>query len=392
MGCFSYVSTTILFLFYRQTVKGRNSTKLTTMVDFPVYGFDMTPHLANKHNTTMSHSNTLESHHNPVILGGVGWSPWKRPRKQSHSNDNTYDLYAVCYHHGTDLETGHYTAACKNPYDNQWYLYDDTKVTNLSPNANDIRTELVNNSAYILFYQKRSGTYVGSSSNSSSAASTSSVGSMGDHWVSRMPKFNYTPPKTDKKAVTTTTTAVEKKPTFVNNKTINTTTTTMNTVVTEPTIQKDELKCEVIEKKSPSPVSMRNSTGSSTSVRKLESKATNTDVTSLAVEEEPKKQPIYTTSIYINASGDVDITTSCVNGIIPSAKSPVVSSHRVNGLSDADVTVSLDERNGFYRGNRGYATLSTVGHRHTYSGEGDKIYHSDDEAPPVAMASSWVCR
>lgn len=338
-------------------MKGRNSTKLTTMVDFPVYGFDMSPHLANKHNS-MSHANSIESNHNPVILGGVGWSPWKRPRKQSTCSDNTYDLYAVCYHHGSDLETGHYTAACKNPFDNQWYLYDDTKVTNLSQDSNDIRAELVNNSAYILFYQKRSGIYVGSSTNSSSAASSSSIGSMGDHWVSRMPKFNYVPPKGEKKDV--------KKP----------------AVVTTPPVITEAVKEPEIIEELPSLGGSRKS---------LEHKSTNTEST-LVIEnkknliEPPEVQPLYTTSIYINDSGKVQITTS-VN------TSPVDSKHRVEGLvlSDADVRVSLDERNGFYRGNRGYATLSTVGHRHTYSGEGDKIYHSDDEAPPVAMASSWVC-
>lgn len=342
------------------------------MVDFPVYGFDMSPHLANRHNTTMSHSNTMDSYQNPVILGGVGWSPWKRPRKQSHSSDNTYDLYAVCYHHGTDLETGHYTAACKNPYDNQWYLYDDTKVTNLSQSSNDIRADLVNNSAYILFYQKRSGMYVGSSSNSSSAASTSSVGSMNDHWVARMPKFNYIPQKNDKK------TNNDKKPVVQKQEAIK---------ETVPKPVENEIRNE--EKKSP--VSLRNATNLTNSVpsvrKSLENKSTNTPIdsqVSLVVTqkhvEEPK--PMYTTSIYINASGNVDITTTRIT------PSPVISSHRVNGLSDTDIEVSLDERNGFYRGNRGYATLSTVGHRHTFSGEGEKIYHSDDEAPPVAH--SWV--
>lgn len=344
------------------------------MVDFPVYGFDMSPHLANKHNTSMNHSNTMDSYQNPVILGGVGWSPWKRPRKQSNSNDNTYDLYAVCYHHGTDLETGHYTAACKNPYDNQWYLYDDTKVTNLSQTSNDIRPVLVNNSAYILFYQKRTGVYVGSSSNSSSAASTSSVGSMNDHWVSRMPKFNYVPAKNDKKVTN------DKKSTPQKEEPVNEN--------TPPDPVQNEVKNE--EKKSPVSL-LRNSTNLSDVVpytRKcLESRGTNTPVSSqvsLVVTqknvEEPK--PMYTTSIYINAAGNVDITTSKITS------SPVISNHRVSGISDADIEVSLDERNGFYRGNRGYATLSTVGHRHTFSGEGEKIYHSDDEAPPVAH--SWV--
>lgn len=61
------------------------------------------------------------------------------------------------------------------------YCFDDTKVEAV----ND--TNLITNSAYILFYQRRGLT--GNSSGNSSAASTSSAGSGVDHWVSRMPPF-----------------------------------------------------------------------------------------------------------------------------------------------------------------------------------------------------------
>lgn len=75
---------------------------------------------------------------------------------------------------GDTLETGHYTAACKNPYDHQWYKFDDQKV-NVVP-ADKVPEEIVNNEAYILFYQRRKP--------DSSECSGSSSGS--DHWVSRI--------------------------------------------------------------------------------------------------------------------------------------------------------------------------------------------------------------
>lgn len=321
------------FFSNRQTVRGRNSTKLTTMVDFPVYGFDMTPHLANKHNANLTQNNM--DHQNSVILGN-GWSPWKRTRKQSNNNDNMYDLYAVCYHHGTDLETGHYTAACKNPYDNQWYLYDDAKVTNLSQQSEDVAAELVNSSAYILFYQRRCGVYVSSSSNSSSAASTSSMGSGGDHWVSRMPKFTL--PKTVKN--------VEKKPKTVEGEeqqqppkvTVETATETEN---------EQEQKIEDV-------VTLRNSQNalynSSNSLRK----------TQATPENSPKNVKRYTTSIYINSSGKADIKTTCEE------RSPVLSGHRVNGLSEHDVTEK----------NKIYMTTAAV-HRYSDLDAPEKRYHSD---------------
>lgn len=311
------------------------------MVDFPVYGFDMTPHLANKHNTNLNQNNMTEHHQNSVILGN-GWSPWKRTRKQSNNNDNVYDLYAVCYHHGTDLETGHYTAACKNPYDNQWYLYDDAKVTNLTQQSDDVTAELVNNSAYILFYQRRCGVYVGSSSNSSSAASTSSMGSGGDHWVTRMPKFTL--PKTVK--------TVEKKP-----------------VKLQETTENEQ---KVVE----DAVTLRNSQNtlynSNNSLRKsLESKATNTVEENLNNSTENVKR--YTTSIYINSSGKADIKTTCEE-----EKSPVLSGHRVNGLSEQDVTIKNDKI---------YKTTAAV-HRYSDLDAPEKRYHSDGGT--VATRLNWV--
>ncbi|KAF2906037.1 hypothetical protein ILUMI_00139, partial [Ignelater luminosus] len=376
--------------FRQQTLKGRHSTKLTTMVDFPVYGFDMSPHLANKKNSNSVNNSDVTENQNPIILGGVGWSPWKRQRKQSNASDNMYDLYGVCYHHGTDLETGHYTAACKNPYDNQWYLYDDTKVTNLSQQTSDISSVLVNSSAYILFYQKRSGVYVSSSSNSSSAASTSSVGSTGDHWVSRMPKFTYTPPKivkTEDKNQETDTKDNSNADTV--NEDSKQTSECNNQAADPKYISTLEVNAKNY-KNSQESVSLRNSQTTlhpGNNRKSYENKATETindkkspslshgNATNNRNSSEMKK-PIYTTSIYINSSGNVDITTSCDN------PSPVLSLHRVIGVSENDVSINLDERNGYYRGDRGYGTLAAV-HRSSHAEEPEKYYHSDDEAPPV---------
>lgn len=261
------------------------------MVDFPVFNLDMTPHLANKGN---SHLNN-EDHQ---IIMTNGWSPFKRARKQSNGSENLYDLYGICYHHGSDIETGHYTAACRNPYDNQWYLYDDAKVTNLSKQTDDVSPLLVNNSAYILFYQRRNGIYVSSSSNTSSAASTSSVGSSSDHWVSRMPKFM--PPKNTK---------VDTKK--------------------APDKAEDENKENNCENEANNDtVALRNSQNtlysSNSNMRKsLENKSTNTGLENPDSDRTTNKK-LYTTSIYINSCGDVEAL-----------------SHK--DVSENDVNVSLTE-------------------------------------------------
>ncbi|XP_014792149.1 PREDICTED: ubiquitin carboxyl-terminal hydrolase 31 [Calidris pugnax] len=144
--------------------EGDRRMKLQNMVKFPLSGLDMTPHVVKRSQSSWS----LPSH----------WSPWRRPYGLGRDpEDYIYDLYAVCNHHGT-MQGGHYTAYCKNSVDGQWYCFDDSEVQQLS------ETEVCKQTAYILFYQRR--TAIPSwSANSSVAGSTSS--SLCEHWVSRLP-------------------------------------------------------------------------------------------------------------------------------------------------------------------------------------------------------------
>ncbi|XP_066153397.1 ubiquitin carboxyl-terminal hydrolase 31 [Euwallacea fornicatus] len=317
--------------FRQHTIRGSHSSKLTTMVDFPVYGFDMSPHLASKrHPTNIPDSELIN-----------GWSPWKQARKPSSCSENIYDLYAVCYHHGTDLETGHYTAACKNPYDQQWYLYDDAKVKNLSQDSNDVASLLVNNSAYILFYQRRN---MGNSSNNSSAASTSSVGSGNEHWVTRMPRF--VPPKFVKQAE-----KIEKTVSI-----------------------KDDPKPEDCEAKKESKidevVALRNSQNTLYSSRKsLEIKVPeplrNSPTLSLNLNrsssEISTKKPVYTTSVYINSPTPPEVLSSSPK------KPPVLSTLRTEGIKLEGIDVVLREPtrlNSNNSRNEVYTTIASI-HRHS---------------------------
>ena len=146
-----------------------------------------------------------------------------QPEKDIQANDNAlllnsyqYDLYAVCNHHGNDLQGGHYTATCRNPTDGKWYSFDDVHTRTITKPED----EVVSEDAYILFYQKCTSF----SSNSCVTDSRSPIssrklkylenkrlpmtqtkdyanGSLGEsHWVYRMPDFNYkgktTTPKT----------------------------------------------------------------------------------------------------------------------------------------------------------------------------------------------------
>ena len=71
----------------------------------------------------------------------------------------------------------------RNPTDGQWYSFDDMHTSKVE------EAEVVSNNAYILFYQKQ--IKGGGQSSSSSSSSSSTTSSSQEHWVYRMPDFNY---------------------------------------------------------------------------------------------------------------------------------------------------------------------------------------------------------
>lgn len=90
------------------------SDKIDEVVHFPITGLDMSQYLVNKHD----------------------------PR------GTIYDLIAVDNHYG-GLGGGHYTAYVKNVINDKWYYFDDSRVTETSPEQS------VASSAYLLFYIRR---------------------------------------------------------------------------------------------------------------------------------------------------------------------------------------------------------------------------------------------
>lgn len=75
--------------------------------------------------------------------------------KDDEGNSLVYDLIAVDNHYG-GLGGGHYTAYAKNAVTSNWYDYNDTHVSQVKdPEA------VVNKSAYLLFYRRRSQTPLG---------------------------------------------------------------------------------------------------------------------------------------------------------------------------------------------------------------------------------------
>ena len=70
------------------------------------------------------------------------------PLEISFENNERYRLIGVCNHYG-QMNGGHYTAFCKNYFDNKWYEFDDISVS-----ACRGEKEIFSEAAYMLFYQK----------------------------------------------------------------------------------------------------------------------------------------------------------------------------------------------------------------------------------------------
>ncbi|XP_034477110.1 ubiquitin carboxyl-terminal hydrolase 31 isoform X2 [Drosophila innubila] len=173
--------------FRQHQSKGPQAAKLTTMVNFPLTAFDMSPHLARGVREGNSLGHAMEQQANKKSRSNDSRSSTLNSRAEP--KDTRYDLYAVCYHQGDTLETGHYTAACKNPYDRQWYKFDDQRVSKVP--EDDIEQDIINNEAYMLFYQRRSA--------DASAECSGSSSNSGDHWVSRIAPPTTTTPATSSK-------------------------------------------------------------------------------------------------------------------------------------------------------------------------------------------------
>ncbi|XP_032780533.2 ubiquitin carboxyl-terminal hydrolase 21 [Daphnia magna] len=61
----------------------------------------------------------------------------------------SYQLYGVINHSGSAY-SGHYTASCRHPFSGNWHEYNDSRISNLTPQR------VVSSEAYLLFYELES--------------------------------------------------------------------------------------------------------------------------------------------------------------------------------------------------------------------------------------------
>ncbi|GAA5986105.1 hypothetical protein JCM5350_004435 [Sporobolomyces pararoseus] len=130
----------VLVFALKRFSSGRYSRdKIDDFVEFPLEGFDMEPFVQ---------GDKVEKR----LLQTQGEGETKLELEEPDSL--LYDLYAVSNHFG-GLGGGHYTAFAKNPENNQWYDFDDSRVTPIEP------SRVVSSAAYLLFYRRRTARPIG---------------------------------------------------------------------------------------------------------------------------------------------------------------------------------------------------------------------------------------
>jgi ubiquitin carboxyl-terminal hydrolase 4/11/15 len=124
---------------------GFRRDKLTTFVDFPLEGLDMSQHCAKWKNGNDSSNEDVS------------------PPEQLYIDDNVpavYDLFAVVNHYGR-MGFGHYTAFARKwdeeYMSNEWALFDDSSVRSVGDGrgGNNGADSVVTPAAYVLFYRRR---------------------------------------------------------------------------------------------------------------------------------------------------------------------------------------------------------------------------------------------
>ncbi|BGP41272.1 hypothetical protein JCM10449v2_005249 [Rhodotorula kratochvilovae] len=128
----------LVFALKRFSSSRYSRDKLDDLVDFPIDGLDLTPWVE---------GDKVEKRLAEEL--GAGVAP-----VISEPDSLTYDLYAVSNHFG-GLGGGHYTAFAKNHENGRWYDFDDSRVSEISPDR------IKSSAAYLLFYRRRTARPIG---------------------------------------------------------------------------------------------------------------------------------------------------------------------------------------------------------------------------------------
>jgi ubiquitin carboxyl-terminal hydrolase 8 len=120
--------------------------KVRTPINFPLQSLDLGPFMEppmTKAEESQMESMPDASHH----LTTLKMDP-------AMNGPYVYNAYAVVWHIGTSLGSGHYIAHVKDKSRGCWRRFNDEKITDFEPGNLPAADRLQNEKAYIVFYER----------------------------------------------------------------------------------------------------------------------------------------------------------------------------------------------------------------------------------------------
>lgn len=124
-----------------------SARKVRTPVHFPLQGLDMSPFVEPPMTPEQEVYVAQNARDGAAQLAGVKSDP-------TMNGPFVYNAYAVIWHIGATLGSGHYTAFVKDKSRGCWRSFNDDKMTDFEPGNLPSTSRLQNEKAYIVFYER----------------------------------------------------------------------------------------------------------------------------------------------------------------------------------------------------------------------------------------------
>ncbi|KAI4606876.1 hypothetical protein J4E81_010038 [Alternaria sp. BMP 2799] len=124
-----------------------SARKVRTPVNFPLQRLDMGPFVEPPMTPEQERYVSEKARDGPAQLAGVKSDP-------TMNGPYVYNAYAVIWHIGATLGSGHYIAFVKDKSRGCWRSFNDDKITDFDPGNLPPHNRLQNEKAYIVFYER----------------------------------------------------------------------------------------------------------------------------------------------------------------------------------------------------------------------------------------------
>jgi ubiquitin carboxyl-terminal hydrolase 8 len=122
-----------------------SARKIRTPVEFPLQSFDMEPFIQPPMTQKERDYVSQNARDGPAQVAGIMADP-------TMNGPFVYNAFAVIWHIGSSLGSGHYTSFIKDKSKGTWRYFNDDKVSDFEPANLAPQNRLQNEKAYIVFY------------------------------------------------------------------------------------------------------------------------------------------------------------------------------------------------------------------------------------------------